>query len=55
MKDKEYTVFWRFKGKEYLETPLNSCSITAASKKEAAAMAKESCDSIKIIRIDLAE
>jgi len=54
MKEKAYTVFWRFKGKEYLEAPLNNCTIIATSKKEAAEKAKESCDSIKIIRIDLA-
>ena len=50
---KEYTVYWRFKGKEYLETPFNSFTVFANSKKEAAEEAKARCDTIKIIRIDL--
>ena len=52
---KEYTIFWRFKGKEYLMTPLNSMTIFAKTKKDAAKEFKESCENIKIVRIDLAE
>ena len=49
---KEYTVYWRFKGKEYQMMPWNSCRIYANNKKEASILAKESCENIRIIRID---
>ena len=48
---KVYTVYWRFKGKEYLDLPCNYVAISAATKKEAAKKVKESLENVKIIRI----
>ena len=49
---KEYTVFWRFKGKQFLEMPWNSSKIMAETKKEAAKNVKEYLENVKIIRVD---
>ena len=49
---KTYTVYWRFKGKEYRLLPWNSSKITATSKKEAKEYVKSSLENVKIIRID---
>ena len=48
---KEYTVYWRFKGKEFLMMPWNSTTVNANTKKEASANVKESLENIKIIRV----
>lgn len=49
---KDYTVYWRFKGKQFLEMPWNSTKIKAETKKEAAKNVKESLENVKIIRVD---
>lgn len=50
---KVYSVYWRFKGKQFFDLPWNSTLVKANTKKEAAESVKESLDSIKIIRVDL--
>jgi len=49
---KEYTVYWRFKGKEFLMMPWNSTTIFAKTKKEATRLIKEELENVKIVRID---
>lgn len=50
---KVYSVYWRFKGKQFLDMPWNSTSVKANTKKEATKSVKESLDNVKIIRVDL--
>lgn len=49
---KQYTVYWRFKGKEFLMMPWNSTTVYANTKKEASAKVKEDLENVKVIRID---
>lgn len=49
---KEYTVYWRFKGKRFLILPWNKTKVKAITKKEAAMSVKESLENVKIIRVD---
>ena len=48
---KQYNVYWRFKGKQFLMMPWNETVVNAETKKEAATQVKESLENIKIIRV----
>ncbi len=48
---KNYIVYWRFKGKPYMELPLNICKVSANTKSEAKQRLIESTENIHIKRI----
>jgi len=48
---KQFTVYWRFKGKQFLMMPWNSTTVNADTKKEAAQQIKDNLENVKIIRV----
>ena len=48
---KQFTIYWRFKGKQFLITPWNSTIVNANTKKEAAQQIKDDLENVKVIRV----
>lgn len=50
---KQYNVYWRFKGKEFLMMPWNVTKVNADTKKEATQQVKDNLENIKVIRVEV--
>ena len=48
---KQFTIYWRFKGKRFLMMPWNSTTVNANTKKEAALEIKDDLENVKVIRV----